>query len=602
MAKYMDMDTLRFLLFECHEVQKLLEAPRYADFDQDALNILLDSFKDFADKELYPYFREMDEQAAYYKDGKVIVHPQLEVVLKKMAELGLIGANYDHEDGGMQIPESIFYSLSHIMDSANNNVTGYPSLTTGSGRLIVTFGSQELKDTYVPKMIAGEWGGTMCLTEPQAGSSLSDITSSAIPTEDGYYKISGQKIFISGGDHEYCSNFVHLFLARIDGAPAGTRGISLFVVPKFRPTADGGLEDNDVFTAADFPKLGQKGYVTTHLVFGEKENCRGWLVGEPNRGLKYMFQMMNEARISVGVGALSIATAAYYASLQYAKERPQGRRLSDTGTKNVEADQTLIINHPDVRRMLLLQKAVIEGSLSLAVESAKYSDLVHVTEGEEHDEHLLMLEILTPICKTYPSEMGRVSISNGLQVLGGYGFTSDFVLQQYYRDIRITSLYEGTTGIQSLDLLGRKVTMKNGAALKLLAAKMQESIMAAVAYKELKPYAMDLGEKLKLAQKVIGHLLQFAAQGKFERFTADATVFMDFFSNITIAWQWLKMATSASKALSDNTGTQKAEFYQAKIHTMKFYYKYELPKTLSAAYTLVAEDELTIQKEEEILF
>ena len=493
MAQYVNMETLKFILHEMLEVEKLCEFSRYQDYDKDSFNILLDSTKSFSDKVAYPCFKEMDQDPARYEDGKIIVHPAVGEMMKHAGESGSIGALFDYEDGGLQMPHTIHAALSHIVQSANNSLPGYPGLTGGAAQLIVKFGSQELKDTYVPNMIAGKWGGTMCLTEPQAGSSLSDITTSASPNGDGSYAIKGQKIFISGGDHEYADNFVHLVLARIDGAPKGTKGISLFAVPKHRPV-ENGLEPNDVITAGDFQKMGQKGYCTTHLVFGENDNCRGWLVGTENRGLKNMFLMMNGARIDVGMIATSIATAAYYASLQYAKERPQGRRIGNAGEKNIEEGQTTIINHPDVRRMLLLQKSVIEGSLALLMQASIYHDKSIAGNEDEKEKFNNLLEILTPIAKTYPSEMGLTSITNGLQIFGGYGFCTEFPLEQYYRDVRITSLYEGTTGIQSMDLLGRKIVMNNGAAMRALVAEMIETISAASNYDNLKPYASQLKE------------------------------------------------------------------------------------------------------------
>ena len=599
--QYLSMDNLRYVLYDVHQMEDLFQYARFQDHDRGSADILLDSVKDFSDNELFPYFREMDEEPAHFKDGKIIVHPQFEKICKQSAELGLIGASFDYEDGGVQLPSVLNTAAYYIMEAANNHTTGYPGLTSGSADLIVAFGSQELKDTYLPKMLGGDWGGTMCLTEPQAGSSLSDVTTSATPTEDGYYEITGQKIFISGGDHEYAENFVHLVLARIDGAPAGTKGISLFVVPKFRLTEDGGLEPNDVITAGDFQKLGQRGYCTTHLVFGENENCRGWLVGQPHKGLRYMFQMMNGARIAVGRGGVSIATAAYYASLKYAKERPQGRLISGKGQKDLSQDQVLIIRHPDVRRMLLLQKAVAEGSLSLLLQAAIYHDLEHVTEGEEQEKWNLLLEILTPIVKTYPAEMGSISVSNGLQVLGGYGFCSEFVLQQYYRDIRIMAIYEGTTGIQSKDLLGRKMTMKGGKAAHLIAQEMGKTMTDALTFDDLKPYAKTLGLNIKRTQEVMSHLMEFAKDGDMERYLADATIFMDFFSTIVVGWQWLKMAVVAKRAMVSGNLTQSEEFYESKIHTMKFYYKYEMPRTAGFMETLLSNEVLTMEMEKEMI-
>jgi len=428
--QYMSMTALKYMLYDVHKLTELLKYQRFSEYDESSTNMFLDTVKDFCDKDCFPYIKEMDEKPVHYKDGKVHVHPQVEKIMKKSGELGLIGSSFDYENGGLQLPSMMNQAAYFMIDAANNHVSGYAGLTSGAAGLIVAFGSQELKDTYVPHMISGEWGGTMCLTEPQAGSSLSDITTTAYPTEHGYYHIKGQKIWISGGDNHFTDNIVHLLLARIDGAPAGTKGISLFVVPKNRPAADGSLTPNGVFTAGDFQKLGQRGYATTHLVFGETE-CRGYLIGEPHKGLNYMFQMMNGARISVGRHGVSIATAAYYASLQYAHERPQGRRLSDGGKKDLSQGQTLIINHPDIRRMLLTQKAISEGTLSLILQTARYHDMEKVAEtAEEKEKNHLLLEILTPIAKTYPSEMGQVSVSNGIQVLGGMGYSNETILQQ----------------------------------------------------------------------------------------------------------------------------------------------------------------------------
>ena len=601
MAKYVSMENLRFILHEMLEVEKLCALPRYKDYDKDSFNILLDSTKDFSDKVAYPCFKEMDQDPARYEDGKIYVHPAVGEMMKNAGENGNIGSTFDYEDGGLQLPHTIQAAQAHIVESANNSLPGYTGLTGGAAQLIVKFGSQELKDKFVPNMIAGKWGGTMCLTEPQAGSSLSDITTSATPKGDGSYGIKGQKIFISGGDHEYAENFVHLVLARIDGAPKGTKGISLFVVPKHRPT-DNGLEPNDVITAGDFQKMGQKGYCTTHLVFGENNNCQGWLVGAENRGLKNMFLMMNGARIDVGNIATSIATAAYYASLQYAKERPQGRRIGNAGQKNVSDEQTTIINHPDVRRMLLLQKSVVEGALALVLQTSIYHD--HSIAGAEEDKEKYhnLLEILTPIVKTYPSEMGLTSIINGLQIFGGYGFCTEFPLEQYYRDIKITSLYEGTTGIQSMDLLGRKIVMNNGAAMKSLVGEMIETIKAASNYDDLKPYAQELKNASKEVEAILMHLLQFAMSGKHERFISDATIFMELMSTVVIGWQWLKMATTAKTALVTGNTTYSSSFYENKIHTMKFYFKYELPKIAGLKVTLMHPDSLTIVEEEKNIF
>ncbi|PQJ79594.1 acyl-CoA dehydrogenase [Polaribacter porphyrae] len=600
--KYVDLETLKYILYDIHKLEDLLTRERFQDHDMESLNLFIDSVKEFSDRELYPYFQEMDATPAYHKDGTVIVHEQVYKVMLQSGELGIIAAAFDYEDGGLQIPFSALQAAVYIMDAANNHLPGYPSLTQGAAELITEFGSQVLKDTYVSKMLSGVWGGTMCLTEPQAGSSLSDIVTRATPTANDFYKITGQKIFISGGDNQFSENIIHLVLARIEGAPKGTKGISLFVVPKNRPKEDGSLEYNDVMTVADFQKMGQRGYCTTHLGFGDKDDCRGWLVGEEHKGLAQMFLMMNGARIAVGRGAAAIAMAAYRTSLQYANERPQGRKLSADGKKNPSEKQSLIIEHPDVRRMLLLQKAIVEGSLSLVMLASKYQDIVATaTSKEEKEKYHLLLEMIIPIVKTYPSEAGAESVDNGLQVLGGYGFCTDFTLQQYYRDIRISALYEGTTGIQSQDLLGRKVTMHNGKGLELLATEIMQTIMVASKDDELKGYAAILGDKLKLSQKVIGKLMPFAMKGNYERYLSDANLFMEYMSIVVLGWLWLEMAVDAKKEVGNADRKYSETFYESKIHTMKFYFKYEVPKTNSLAESLMSDEVVTIKNDKEYI-
>ncbi|MBL7851655.1 MAG: acyl-CoA dehydrogenase [Cyclobacteriaceae bacterium] len=588
---YTNLDHLKFLLRDVHPISSLLKLPRFAHLDWEQCWMMVESAKALADRHMAPYFKEMDTLGVTY-DGKggVKSHPQLKTIIRQAAEGGWINGAASFEVGGMQMPLMIFNSGHHIFQAANNGCQGYFSLTSGAAALITSFGSKEQIETFVPKMFDGLWQGTMALTEPQAGSSLTDITTSAKPLGGDRYKIKGQKIFISGGQHEACDNFVHLTLARIEGAPPGTKGISLFIIPKFRPEPDGSLKYNDVFCAGDFQKMGQRGYVTTHLVFGDNDDCVGYLVGEAHKGLPYMFQMMNEARIGVGQTAASVAMAAYYASLEYAKERSQGRLASE---KDPLKPPTLIIRHPDVQRMLLTQKAIAEGSISLAMECNRLYDLSHATEGEEQRNHWLLLEILTPIVKTYSSEQGSRAAALAVQTLGGYGFTMDFPVQQHYRDLKIMSIYEGTTGIQSLDLLGRKVTMEKGKALALLLAEMKKTADTARPMNGLKSYADQLSEEADRVQSVLGHLLKYAPTDV-DRYLSDATVFMEQVSYVVIAWQWLKMAACAQEILSKgDLGTTPRAFYEGKIHTMKFFFRYELPHAEACAATLTDPEYLT---------
>lgn len=598
MAKqYYSPRNLKFLLYETHNAEEVLQYEKYAHMDKETMDMMLDTAGQIGDTHLYPYLKNMDREEPEAKDGKVTVHPKVGDWLKEMGEGGWISVNAPLDAGGMQAPTILESCFSFIFQAANNGVYPYVGLTMGAANLIQSFGTQELKDEYLPSMYAGKFTGTMCLTEPDAGSSLADMKSSATPQSDGSYKIKGQKIFITSGDHQHADNIIHLLLARIDGAPAGTKGISLFVVPKLRKEGDQ-MVPNDIIAASIFHKMGQKSAPACHMVMGEKDDCVGYLVGQPNKGLTYMFQMMNEARIMVGVTGVSIASAAYYAALEYANERPQGRRLNE---KDPLKPPTMIINHPDVKRMLLMQKAIVEGSLSLILECAKYHDLAHITTGDERDKYALLLDLLTPIAKTFPCEYGITSVSNSLQVFGGYGFTTDFELEQFYRDIRITTIYEGTTGIQSLDLLGRKVTQANGKSIQYLRSMIGITITDAKTHDDLKRYADQLENEVQRMGQVTSHLLQFALKGDNERFLADANLYMDLFSIITVGWQWLKQATVAKKEIiTNNPQGSELDFYESKVHTMKYWFHYEMPKTQGLATRLMDDEVLTITDKTEI--
>ncbi|WP_235299625.1 acyl-CoA dehydrogenase [Portibacter marinus] len=596
MATFINTDTLKFQLFDVLEADTHLKEGYFSDHDREGLSMFLDAITDFSEKELFPYFQEMDEHPAHFQDGKIVTHEQVGKMFKEGADLGIIAGPLPAEHGGLQIPLSVHTVALAIMDAANNSMPGYTGLTFGALELILEFGSEDLIAKYSEQMITGVFAGTMCLTEPQAGSSLSDITTTAYPQEDGTYKIKGQKIFISGGDHEHVDNVIHLLLARIEGAPAGTKGISLFTVPKYKP--DG--RSNDVTTAGEFLKMGQKGYCTTHLIFGEKDSCIGELVGEKNRGLAHMFKMMNGARIAVGRGAAAIAMAAYEASLKYANERSQGRKISDSGKKDLSQDQTLIINHPDVRRMLLRQKAISEGAMSLVLQAAFYHDAMTIaSDDEERQKWHLLLELLTPMAKTYPSEQGISSVSDGLQVLGGYGFCSEYILQQYFRDIRIFSLYEGTTGIQSIDLLGRKMTMKDGLAPQLLAQEISQTMQKAQKIEGFSKYADQLGRRLKDIVDIMQYLGQFAQRGQFNTYLADATLFMNYFSTVCVAWQWLKMAVKAHEMKGSSTYDD--QFLDSKIHTMRYFFHYELKAISGLKDIIMDEATLTLKTQQEVL-
>ncbi|MGK0136918.1 MAG: alkylation response protein AidB-like acyl-CoA dehydrogenase [Algoriphagus sp.] len=598
--KYFDRKTANFILEDVHKASSLTELPYFADHDKETFDMVLDAAEHIGDTVMFPHLDDVDKHQPDLINGEVTVHPQIGTYLKAIGDAGIMAADFPYEDGGAQLPFTVSGMIGFTLISANNGML-FSGLTVGAARLITTFGSEELKERYVPHMLDGTWQGTMCLTEPQAGSSLSDITSSATKNDDGTFHLSGQKIFISAGDHDYCGNVVHLVIARIKGAPMGSKGISLFVVPKILPNG----EPNDVSNVGIFHKLGQKGVPAMHLGFGDKsDSCVAYIIGQENKGLGYMFQMMNEARIGVGMTGAAIASAAYQASLEYAKERPQSRRLNEKNAKNLP--QVSIIQHPDVRRMLFFQKAVVEGSVSLLIEVSKYADLSHHAKtDEEKTRNHLLLELLTPVAKTYPTEAGMKSISEALQIFGGYGFTEDFPVEQYYRDIRITSIYEGTTGIQSLDLLGRKVMMDQGRALQYLSEEMMKTIQKASEHKDLVTYGKKLGTQLQNISEITIHLMDVAKTGDSELFLSDATLYMEAFGLVSIAWQWLKMAEVAKSSIaSGNTlSDEQVAFLNGKVKTMKFFFHYELPKTAGLITRLKDGEVITIMRgEEEMAF
>jgi butyryl-CoA dehydrogenase len=591
MAREYDRRNLDFILKEVFDIASLCKHPRYADYTPDMFDMVLDSADAIAEKYLRPIYVDSDRKAAELIDGTVHVHPGIEPYMKEMGESGMIGCTFDLEHGGQQLPSMIGGAHEFIRGAAHNSAVMFTGLSHGAAHLIASFGSKELADTYVPNMLSGKWAGTMCLTEPQAGSSLNDVITTAKDLGDGTYAIKGQKIFISGGDNHFSENIIHLVLARLEGAPAGTKGISLFVVPKKR-IENGTLVNNEVVSLGVYHKMGQKATPALHLSFGDKGNSIGYLVGEPNKGLSYMFQMMNEARLGVGMGGAYIASAAYHASKQYAEERAQGRLLTN---KDPNTPPTLIKNHPDVQRMLYFQKAIVEGSMGLLFQCFMWDDLAKSLEGEEKKEAQMMLDLMTTVAKTYPAEMGTLAVNQGLQVLGGYGYTEDFPLEQMARDVRIMSIYEGTTGIHGLTLLGRGIPANNGAALQVLGKLVYADIAVAKSHESIAKYAAMLEKELENLTKVTMHKLGFAMKGEIEVFLADSTLYMELFGMITVAWQWLKQGHVAAAALAKGgLSTEDEAFYKDKIHTMKFFYHYEVPKALGLSKRLMDEEVLTI--------
>jgi alkylation response protein AidB-like acyl-CoA dehydrogenase len=594
-TKFMSMRNLKFLLYEVFDLASLTRHSYYREYDRKMLDMVLQAASELAERLLWPCFQEMDRNPPELADDTVKVHPVVKTMLKEFGSGGWIATTVPETLDGQQLPHLVSDACQFIFCSANYSASAYAGLIDGAARLIENFGSRDLYNTYVPRMRSGQWQGTMALTEPEAGSSLSDITTTAEPTGKGYYKMRGQKVFISAGDHDAVENVVHLMLAKITGAPPGVKGISLFIVPKKRISEEGSLVPNDVVTSGIFHKLGYRGCPITQLSIGDKDDCRGYLVGKPHQGLMYMFQMMNEARISVGMGATAMATAAYYASLEYSKTRKQGRKLSE---KDPTRPQVSIIEHPDVKRMLLFQRAVVEGSLCLLLQCSKYADLQKIGNDDEKEKVTLLLDLLTPVAKTYPSEMGLLSISQGLQCLGGSGYCDDYPLEQYYRDARIHPIHEGTTGIHGMDLLGRKVLMQNGKAFQLYLKEVRTTVGEAGNFPSLEPYARSLSEGLDKLTQVTSHLLGISQHKGVEHSLADATLYLELFGIISIGWQWLLQAIAILRALDRKLPAGEKDFYQGKFYAFRYFFGYELPKIEGLVKRLMNSDGLTVEMQE----
>ncbi|MDB5282248.1 MAG: Acyl-CoA dehydrogenase domain protein [Bacteroidota bacterium] len=596
--KFYSKENLHFLLHEVFNVEELCKREEFKEHSAAGFDMIIEAADSLSENHLRPILVEMDRNPPRLENGTIKVHPDMEGLMKKFGEDGWISMSAPHRFGGQQVPFTILQASAFIMAAANYSTMAFPFLTNGAAHLIESYGTEELKEAFIPKMYAGQWQGTMALTEPDAGSSLSDLTSSAKASGNGHYLVKGQKVFISCGDHDACENIVHLMLARIEGAPAGTKGISLFVVPKHR-MENGKLVSNDVSTAGVFHKMGYHGAPIAHLIMGEKNDCHAYLIGEPHKGLSYMFQMMNEARIGVGCQATSIASAAYYNALEYTKVRTQGRKV---GEKNPVKPQIPIINHADVKRLLLFQKAVVEGSLSLVLEASQYFDKWRTSAGEEKEKNFLLLELLTPVVKSYPAEMSILSTSAGLQCFGGYGYTKEFLAELFFRETRIHAIHEGTTAIHGMDLLGRKVMMQGGKAMMLLMQEVMEQIEGAKKYEALKGYAAVLEQKLINLQEVTMHLISVAQTQGPETYLSDGTLYLELFGILVIGWQWLKQGIKTEELKATGNKNYSAEFLQSKLYALQYFFEYEVPKTEGLITRLKSSNHVTVMaKGEEIL-
>jgi alkylation response protein AidB-like acyl-CoA dehydrogenase len=563
-----------FLLDDVLEVTSLTRLPYFAGHDRETFELVLDSARRLARDVLWPAYRPLDAEPPRFVDGRVTVHPRMRALYPQMLALGLGVAGRPAAVGGQQIPLVVLSLATAYLMAANLSAYGYVGLTTGAAHLLEAFGSDELRARYMTPLYDGRWTGTMALTEPQAGSSLADVATRASDAGDGSFRMSGAKIFISGGDHDITDNIVHMVLARLDGAPPGIKGVSLLCVPKRRPSEDAGgaLVDNDVSVTGVIHKIGWRGLPSVALAFGERGDCRGWLVGEPHRGIYHMFQMMNEARLMVGMNGVASASAAYHEALAYATTRLQGRPPS---AKSSRTPPVAIVEHADVRRMLLRQKSIVEGALALVARTAMYADLAaHAERDDERARARLLLDLLTPVAKSFPAERGFEANVLALQVHGGYGYTSEYLPEAWLRDQKLNSIHEGTTGIQGLDLLGRKAVAGGGAALAALRQEIERAIAAAadagVAAAWGEALARALGEVEALTMELAAHGLA----GDAERMLLHSTDYLELFGILVVAWQHLAMATAARRRLDEAD----AAFARGKLLGAEYFLATELPR------------------------
>ncbi|MCO6186505.1 acyl-CoA dehydrogenase [Rhizobium sp. L1K21] len=582
MSAIVDRRNIDFMLYEFLELEPLFKTPRYAAHDRQTVAAMLDSAEAIAEKYFQPIAAALDQNEPKAVNGKVEIIDGVKQALDAFAEAGFFAAVFDEADGGLQLPFAVNLLAGGIFQTANQPIANYAFLTQGNANMMRAFGSEEQIAKYMPPMLEGRWYGTMCLSEPQAGSSLSDITCKAEPLGDGTYRISGAKMWISGGDQELSENIVHMVLAKIPGGAPGVKGISLFLVPKYRVNNDGSLgEFNNIGLGGLNHKMGQRGTTNCLLNFSDGGDTIGTLVGEEGQGIFAMFHMMNEARIGVGHTAVMAGLGGYLFSLNYARERLQGRHPQD---KDPTAPQVPIIEHADIRRMLLAQKAAVEGGLALTTFCAYLTDLQKVeTDEETRGGITMLLEILTPIAKSWPSEHCLEANKLAIQVLGGYGYTREFPVERYYRDNRLNPIHEGTYGIQGLDLLGRKVRMKGGLALKILIGEMSKTL------KEAQEVALTQeAEALKSALSAMTSATETVlACEDANKGLANATLYLNSFGHVVIAWLWLKQAIAASKAIAAGKAVGDDEtFYKGKLGAFRYFYRYELPK-VHAEFALV---------------
>jgi len=604
-----DKRDIQFVLFEQFETEKLCQLDAYREFNRELFEMVTDEAVKMATEVVAPLNKVGDRQGLRFENGQVFTPEGFRQGYQKFAEGGWIGMVHDPEFGGQGLPNMMKFAASEIFAGANIAFFLTSILTEGAAHLIEQFGTEEMKKLYCEKMYTGQWTGTMCLTEPQAGSDVGNLKTSARPNGD-HYLISGSKIFISAGEHDLVENIIHPVLARIEGAPAGTKGISLFLVPKFLVNSDGSLgERNDVTCGNIEHKMGIKASPTCTLNFGDEGKCRGWLLGEVNAGMRCMFQMMNEARLGVGIQGLGLAAAAYLSALDYAGERTQGAGI--TAGKDPHAPRARIIEHPDVRRMLMFAKSLVEGMRSLMYAVARHIDLAqHAADAAERERNQHIVELLTPVCKAYGSDWGFRVNETALQVFGGYGYCQEYPVEQYLRDQKISSIYEGTNGIQAMDLLGRKIARNNGQYFKEYLGQVQRFVEQHQEHARLGGEVVRLAESLQELVKITVFLGE--AFGKDIAVPLlHATPYLEAFGHVAVAYYLLHGALVADEKLQAAFQAQgaadeqaqgqllrdnpEAAFYHGRVSSARFFVHQTLPRVTALVQSITSPDRSALE-------
>jgi alkylation response protein AidB-like acyl-CoA dehydrogenase len=571
---------LDFLLYELEDIESLFQTARFSHMDRSQLEIMLDTAQSLAEEHYLPAAAVLDAEEPTFVNGAARVPQVAGPALRAFAKAGLFAQTFAESVGGLQLPYTASVAINGMFSAANQALANYSMLTVAAAHLLEAWGDADQKAIFLPPMLQGRWFGTMCLSEPQAGSSLADITSRAERVGDGTYRITGTKMWISGGEHDLAENIIHLLLAKIPGGPPGVKGVSLFIVPKLHIDRGGAAgASNNITLVGLNHKMGQRGTTNCLLNFGERGPTIGYLLGEPHQGLRCMFHMMNEARISVGHGAVTSALAGYLYSLDYASERRQGRL---PGRKDAASPQVPIICHADVRRMLLAQKVAVEGALALILYCAVLVDrkAVAATEAQAADLELL-LQVLTPIAKSWPAEHCLEANKLAIQVLGGAGYTRDHPVERLYRDNRLNHIHEGSYGIQGLDLLGRKVRLHGGRGLELLFCLIREST-GAVQEPELSGWADELNRMLDRWRSATDACLSCPNEGVA---LANATNYLEAAGHVVLSWLWLRQAAVAHAKLP-RAGDSERSFYEGKLLACRYFFRRVLPAA-ALAFDLV---------------